>query len=252
VRTSAVVAGDPAPAVEAAVARLLARLLVPAARVVAGPSLVDGWTVTVWEELEVVDGADPVGAATLGALAARLHEATSLADSEDVAECDPAAAARRQIGLARAAGASSDGDLALLDGEVARVEALWRVASDEADRALTHGDLHHGNVVAAVDGPVLVDLELAGWGPRAYDAAPTVAFVRWYGRPVSDLAAFDAASGDRLTAKCIESGLDDVWRAWSASWSVANRHRSAEAETEALVRLETLRTGTAPRPWVLH
>jgi aminoglycoside phosphotransferase (APT) family kinase protein len=142
---------------------------------------------------------------------------------------------------------------------------VWQAAVDEARRsaggdavdqvrggAMVHGDLHVDNVLVGERGPVLLDLELSGWGPRAYDAAPTVTFTRWFDRPASDLAAFDAAYGAPLTTGASEQGLDEVWRLWSACWAVANRHRSEAAADEAEVRIATVATGEAPRPWRLR
>src|SRR5699024_11069277 len=150
----------------------------------AGPAPIDGWSVTAWRE---IPGVDPEGAAvdaaTLGALAARLHRATGGLDPRGVVECDPLGAALAQPGGAIPVGRTSDHELGILRRAATRLEGVWQEAVDDAHRhggAVLHGDLHGGNVVIGRDGPVLVDLELAGWGPPAYDAAPTLAFVRWY------------------------------------------------------------------------
>jgi len=270
VRTFAVPSGTSGPRQEAAVATLLAEAGVPAARRLAGPAPIEGWSVTAWREIDGAEAAAaPVGADVVGALAARLHRATGDLDPRGLVICDPLGAALEQLSLAVAAGATPEGELAVLRGEATRLEPVWLGAVDRARAlsagaeatadgtatgrgAILHGDLHPGNVVVGAQGPVLVDLELAGWGPRAYDAAPTVAFGRWYDGGPDEAAAFDAAYGAPLTAEATAAGLDEVWGLWSACWAVANRHRSAADEDEAAVRLATLATGTAPRPWRLR
>ncbi len=257
VRTFAVPAGTDGPGDEAAVATLLADADLPAARIVAGPALVAGWSVTAWREIPGADGATTVDAGSLGDLAARLHGATADLDHHGIVRCDPVGAARAQLRLVDGA----DADVAVLRRAADRLEPSWHAAAERAgsgradgrdEQAVLHGDLHRGNVVVGRGGPVLVDLELAGWGPRAFDAAPTVAFVRWYGRPGTDLTAFDEAYGTPLTQRVGVDALDEVWALWSACWGLANRHRSPAAAEEADVRVATLATGEPPRPWQLR
>lgn len=271
VRTFAVRGRPTAPRQEAAVAALLADAGVPAARRVAGPTEVDGWTVTAWREIPDVDAdAQPVGAAIVGGLARRLHAATGGLDRRGLVVCDPLGAALAQLEVAVDVGRTSDAELTVLRRAATRLEGVWDAAVDEAEAAVgggevssvdladvragavLHGDLHGANVVVGRDGPVLVDLELAGWGPRAYDAAPTVAGDRLYDRDEPGAQGFDAAYGAGLTGAAASRGLDEVWTIWSACWSVANRHRGADAEEEALVRIETIASGEAPRPWTLR
>ena len=251
-RTFAVPAPTSAPRHEAEVAAVLAEAGVPATRCLDGPREVDGWLVTAWREIEGIDPSGPVvGAATLGDLAGGLHRATASVSPGRVPACDPLGAARSQLARADAAWQA---EAEVLGEACDRLEPAWRsMVDDEGDDcAVVHGDLHRGNVVVGADGPVLVDLELAGWGPRAVDAAPTVAFVRWYGRPAADLVAFDTAYGAGLTAVARARDLDEVWALWSACWGLANAHRSTAAAEEAEVRVATVATGRAPRPWRLR
>lgn len=260
------------PRDEAAVARLLAEAGVPAARLRAGPAAIQGWSVTAWSEVRAVVPPVATDAATLGGLARRLHDATGMLDPRGLVTADPVGAALAQLEEASLVGASTEAELGVLQREATRLELVWQAAVDEARAAagagpgssgegpsdalgagaLVHGDLHVDNVLVGERGPVLLDLELAGWGPRAYDAAPTVTFTRWFDRPGSDLAEFDDAYGAPLTEAASTRGLDEVWRLWSACWAVANRHRSDAAAEEAEVRVTTLATGEAPRPWRLR
>lgn len=309
VRTFAVPAGTSGPRDEAATARLLAQAGVPAARWQGGPVVVGGWSVSAWQEIPGVDShVAPVEAVTVGAMAARLHDATAelgartitpplLADASTPAPdpaptlgpCDPEPPLARPIGAALdqvdqavRAGATGPEDQEVLRVEAERLVPFWAAAAAEAHRspetdggsaadvrgeggvgadggearlsegAVIHGDLHPGNIVVGTAGPILVDLELAGWGPRAYDAAPTVALVRWYGQPEADIASFDRAYGAPLCERAARLHLDEVWALWATAWAVANRHRSPEAEAEAALRLATLAGAQPARPWRLR
>lgn len=238
-------------AAEAAAARVLADTGVPAARVVAGPTRIDGWWATAWTDLRPTsDG--PVGASEVGRLAGLLHGATSgfgVERGPDLLRCDPLDAALAQLAAARDRFAADDLDW--LVGRAERLRPRWEEGVRASSHAVIHGDLHAANVVRTATGPVLVDLELAGWGPVAYDAAPTVASVRHYGCPEADLDAFDAAYGGTLARRGTAADLADVWSLWSTAWAVANAHRSAALLDEASVRVTTLRTGHRPRDWRL-
>lgn len=247
---------------EAMVADLLAEAGAPTTRHVDGPVLVDDWAVTTWREV-ATDPDRHAGAATLGQLASDIHRATHARRPRRTIPCDPVGAAAEQVARAAALGATSETELKDLYRHLARAERLWHEAllagglaagsaTDPGAGAVVHGDLHAGNALVGPDGAVAIDLELTGWGPRAYDAAPTVAAVRWYARDPGDLPAFDAAYGAPLTSAAAQRGLDEVWAVWSTAWAVANRHRSAEAEDEATTRMATLATGEAPRPWRLR
>jgi aminoglycoside phosphotransferase (APT) family kinase protein len=249
------------PRDEAAIASLLAEAGVPAARVRSGPAAIQGWSVTAWTEVRAADPPVAADAAMLGGLARRLHDATGMLDPRGLIAADPVGAALAQLEEASVVGATTEAELGVLQREATRLELVWQAAVDEARAssddevgggAVVHGDLHVDNVLVGERGPVLLDLELAGWGPRAYDAAPTVTFVRWFDRPETDLVAFDGEYGAPLTDAASRRGLDDVWRLWSACWAVANRHRSEAAADEAEVRVTTLATGEAPRAWRLR
>ena len=52
------------------------------------------------------------------------------------------------------------------------------------DRVLCHGDVHPGNVLQTVDGPVLLDWDLLSLGPPAWDHGPLLNWTsRWGGAP---------------------------------------------------------------------
>jgi serine/threonine protein kinase len=53
------------------------------------------------------------------------------------------------------------------------IEGLGLAAHAEPAEALVHGDLHPGNVLASPEGPVVIDWENAGTGPRDGEVAST-------------------------------------------------------------------------------
>lgn len=69
-------------------------------------------------------------------------------------------------------------DPAALTGMRACMERAgdWRAAMRAAPQVVLHGDLHPGNVVQSVDGPVLLDWDLRCTGPAAWDHGP---LLRW-------------------------------------------------------------------------
>ena len=142
--------------------------------------------------------------------------------------------------------------MALLRQVTATLAEAWPdPADDPLGAALVHGDLHRANVVPGRAGPVLADLELAGWGPASVDVAPHLVAVRRYG---SDPAHLDRFLGGYGADPRGWPGLEIVVQAyelWVTAWAVANRTASDAWEREAGVRLERWRTGGSP-PWSLH
>lgn len=77
-------------------------------------------------------------------------------------------------------------DLLDLDARAGIVAALRRHRSwesfDEGPTVLCHGDVHPGNVLATVNGPMLIDWDLLCTGPRAWDHGPLMTWtLRWGG-----------------------------------------------------------------------
>ncbi len=55
---------------------------------------------------------------------------------------------------------------------------------DRGGIVVCHGDVHPGNVLMTVDGPVLIDWDLTGLAPAAWDHAPLLTWAaRWGGEP---------------------------------------------------------------------
>ena len=123
-------------------------------------------------------------------------------------------------------------------------------ADDPVGRAIVHGDLHRKNVVMTAAGAVLIDLELAGVGPRCYDLAAIAVAGRRYGLPAAEV---DRALRIYGADPRRWSGFDElcqVYELWVTAWALSQRATSGAADVEANRRLERWRTGSSA-PWTL-
>lgn len=248
---------EPARATDAerqvTVARALAEAGVPAVEVV-GPdrqpvaSPVGPVTIWAW----VSPTGPPVGPREMGAAARALHDRTRGLGPGGLPVHEPLVTVAAELDRAEVVGATPAADLALLRGAVSRLHAMWPdPADDPSGVAVVHGDLHRGNVVPGLTGPVLADLELAGWGAASADVAPQIVAVRRYGAPAADLDAFLAGYGlDPRGWPGLEV-LVEGYELWVTAWAVANRTASARAGEEAERRLQRWRTGSSPL-WALR
>jgi hypothetical protein len=221
----------------------------PAGQPVASPA----GPVTIWAwEAPVGPSVTP---AELGRAARRLHDRTRDLPPPrrtGLPLHDPLAAVRAELLRAQAHGATPTDDLVVLAGVADRLAEAWPDPSeDPLGVAVVHGDLHLDNVVPASRGPVLADLELAGWGPASADVAPPLVAVRRYGAPGTDVERFLEAYGADPRGWPGLEVLVEGYELWVTAWAVANRTGSARAEREARVRTQRWRSGSSP-PWSLH
>ncbi len=249
-------AGDARRQVE--VAAVLARAEVPAVAVVgpAGqPIPTDAGPLTVWGWVPPVGA--PAGPGDVARLARVLHDRTRGLGSAGgppagVPVHEPLATVRTELDRAEAVGATTAADLRTLRHAAADLADRWPAPDDDPlGAAVVHGDLHRDNVVPGPDGPVLADLELAGWGPASVDLAPQVVAVRRYGADPLVLDEVVAAYGADPRGWVGFEVLVDTYELWVTAWAVANRTASPGAEHEAEVRLSRWRTGTSPT-WSLR
>lgn len=85
-------------------------------------------------------------------------------------------------------------DGAALDGLSAAIDRHqgWRSMPDSV---VCHGDVHPGNVIMSVDGPVLLDWDLLCWAPPSWDHAPMMTMASRWGGPPGEYEAFAAGYG---------------------------------------------------------
>lgn len=223
-----------------AVARLLEDLGVPAVRLAARraePTVTPTGVVTLWRYLTFDDrSATPE---EIGAASRRLHEATAGIARVETPTLDPFF----EVALWLQTPAAVDSPrIAELLEMAAQLQAQWDDAalSDTFARVIVHGDLNRDNVVATADGPVLLDLECAGYGPAAWDLVAQWVAVLRYGRPESEYERFCAVYGAdvRESAEC--ELLRRVYELSLTAWAAAHSRLSPQLRAEATVRIRSL------------
>lgn len=237
---------------EVAAGRLLAQAGVPAARLApVGPQplRIGAAVATVWEL--VPETAPPASPRQIGVLARLLHDATEgVASLPSARRFDPIGAIRAALGEARRRNAPT-GAIGEVATRALRLEAAWAVAAreDPLGWAIVHGDLHAGNTVSGAEGPVLVDLELCGTGPRSYDLAPAAVAARRYGAPASDVDSLVDGYGDDPRGWVGFETFCQVYELWATAWALSQPDPDAVAE--GVVRAASL-GGNGGRPWQLR
>lgn len=228
-------AGEAVAEREVAIARRLAAAGVPITPLLEDAVVErDGVFVTIWRW---VDASRPATVEDLGRLARMLRERLTEGDGASVPRFDPLGHVRDLV-----AGLSSPG-AAWIRSRAMELEGAFQAASeaDPLGSTIVHGDLHTGNVVVGDDGPMLTDLEMAGWGPASHDAAPAVMDVRRYGEPADSLRRFLDAFGADPTGDAHFETHVMIQELWVTAWAVAVAHRRVEWATEAERRIATLR-----------
>lgn len=204
----------------------------------------DGFVASCWRWVSATRRAGPED---MGRLVRSLRVNTEAGGADGLAEFDPLDHIIDVVGEC-----GDDPDVAYVK---ARADALRdryesAAASDPLGRAVVHGDLHAENVVVGAEGPLLLDLELGGWGPASYDTAPAVLAVRRYGAPVEHLHRFLGASGDDPRAWSGFEVLVQVYELWVTAWAVSVANRRPDWAAEAGRRVASLRDGI-DRTWRL-
>lgn len=237
---------------EVAAGCLLARAGVPAERLAAvgsQPLRLGAAVATVWG---LVPHTGPSASpAQVGVLARRLHDATEgVARHPSAPIFDPLGAIRAALREARRRGAPT-GAIGEVATRALRLQAAWTAAAqgDPLGCALVHGDLHADNTVPAADGPVLVDLEHCGIGPRSYDLAPAAVAARRYGAPASDVDLLVDGYGDDPRGWVGFETFCQVYELWATAWALSQS--DPEAVAEGVVRAASL-GGTSGRSWQLR
>ncbi|MFT6397538.1 MAG: aminoglycoside phosphotransferase (APT) family kinase protein [Bradymonadia bacterium] len=129
-----------------------------------------------------------------------------------------------------------------LQGLATQLLARWdaTAASGSFAEVIVHGDLNRDNVVITVDGPVLLDLECAGYGPVAWDLVAQWVAVRRYGRARSEYDRFCAVYGDDVRASPRFDLLLQVYELSLTAWALAQSEQSPQMRSESAVRVRGL------------
>lgn len=137
-----------------------------------------------------------------------------------------------------------------------RAAAIGRLDLLREDDALTHGDLHPGNIIVTGEGVTLIDWSRAACGTAGSDLARTEMLMRFGpGRGGGDVGAAEAAMRDAAAAWYVEryrrlTGLDvealEAWRPLVALAWLRQRAPVREAAFAAYLEQALARAGLPP------
>lgn len=127
-------------------------------------------------------------------------------------------------------------DPAALDG---LLEALdrWQDWTEFDDTVLCHGDVHPGNVVMAVDGPVLIDWDLLCRAPAGWDHAPLMTWGDRWGGSGSEYTALSAGYGRSMLGEQSAEAFAELRLVAATLMRVRAGLADPDASTEASRRL---------------
>jgi Ser/Thr protein kinase RdoA (MazF antagonist) len=172
----------------------------PVAPPLAGPEVVEGAQVSLWEYVDA-DPRRPIHFEQLGEVVARLHRIAParLRDVVALPFCGDAAwlAIDRRLAQAEATGVVDASGLAALR----RASDALRDWPDRARRqvqVICHGDVHPRNVLMRGDEVVIVDWDSICTGPATWDHAALIPWAERYGGPVESYPDFARGYGSDL------------------------------------------------------
>jgi hypothetical protein len=116
------------------------------------------------------------------------------------------------------------------------------------DDVVCHGDLHPGNVVQTLDGPVLLDWDLLCRGPRAWDHSPLMTWTQRWGGAGGVYESFAAGYGRSLRGDRLAESLAKLRLLAATLMRVRAGQHSLDARQEAERRLGWWR-GDSDAPW---
>jgi Ser/Thr protein kinase RdoA (MazF antagonist) len=122
---------------------------------------------------------------------------------------------------------------------------------EQRDRALLvcHGDVHPGNVMQSIDGPVLLDWDLLCAAPAAWDHAPLMTWTgRWGGEP-GIYEAFAAGYGRSFRGDAVAEAISELRLVAATLMRVRAGRSDPAAAREAALRLRYWRGEQAAPMW---
>jgi hypothetical protein len=216
---------------------VMARHGVPTVSPVAGlAGEFDGISVTAWERVSMVETA--IDWSAVGAAVRRVHGVSP--DEVPAGYPVPSPASfpwwNFDTLLAEVADLLDDDARWGLEASIERHEG-WQEAI-MVDPVVCHGDVHPGNVVASVDGPLLLDWDLLCSANRAWDHAMlTTLAERWGGDPAV-YPAFAEGYGVDLADDALTIALGDLRNVAATLMRVraGRSNRAARVEAERRLR----------------
>lgn len=184
---------------QVALARWLVAEGFPTAAPLAGPDVVEGVQVSLWEYVPA-DGT-PIDFAQFGEVVARLHRVAPARLKEVVALpfCGDAGwlAIDRRLEQAEATGVVDAGGIDALR-EAALALGDWQARARQEPQVVCHGDAHPQNLLMRGDGVVVLDWDQICLGPAAFDHAALIPWADRFGGSVHPYPDFARGYGADL------------------------------------------------------
>lgn len=134
-------------------------------------------------------------------------------------------------------------------GLVAAIEAHGDWRSRVTSRVVCHGDVHPGNVIQSVDGPVLLDWDLACHAPAAWDHAMLMTWSSMWGGDPTAYDRFAAGYGQSLRDDPFAQSLSVMRNVTATLMRLKAGRTNPAAADEAQRRLQFWRGDPAAPAW---
>ena len=207
--------------------------------------VVDDLSVTCWER--VAGSGDPIDWSAVGAMVRIVHELDPGRLPRSYPLASPTSFAWWDF-EALIDEVGDDIDDGARSGLLAAIErhAGWR----EFDGGVVcHGDVHPGNVMMTVDGPVLIDWDLLCFAPAGWDHGPMMTWHERWGGAAGDYEAFAAGYGASLRGDPDAEAIAELRLVAATLMRVKAARRDPTAGVEADRRLAYWRGDPDAPPW---
>jgi hypothetical protein len=197
-----------------------------------GVVLIGDYSVTWWEH--VVPSGEPIDWYAVGEAVARLH-GVARADLPVSYPCPPPSSFPWWDFDAMLADVAPllDTTARTAIEQVVERHASWRTWV--AGAVVCHGDVHPGNVIQAVDGPVLLDWDLLCDAPPGWDHGPMMRWADRWGGAGGEYEAFASGYGDSFRDDPFAEAVADL-RLVAATLMRVRRGRSDPAVADEAER----------------
>ncbi len=202
-------------------------------------------SVTAWDR--IIDAGVPIDWSAVGAMIRRVHGLDHREMPSSIPLPSPSALPWWDFDalVERAAGTL---DRAARDGLVAAVERHrgW----ERFDHTVVcHGDVHPGNVMMSVDGPVLLDWDLLCRAPAGWDHGPLMTWHERWGGDLRDLPPFASGYGRSLVDDPAAEAFAELRLVAATLMRVTAAIRNPDARREAERRLRYWRGDPDAPAW---